>query len=121
MRQDTNSTGAVTAAAAMGTFEGQISGSLSTLGFLMLAFLYNGMYDRSGTAVLFPLPIVTVQKSTVRCILEAGTWMKTEVDGQVVVLVPKRVDPVGAESMEVLLERSGLAPRDDGDERPIPT
>ena len=36
------------------------------------------MLDRSGTAVLFPLPIVTVQKSTVRLILEAGTWMKTE-------------------------------------------
>ena len=93
-QQGTNSTDAGTAPDVMGSFQGQISSSLSSIGFLMVSFLYNAMYDRSGTAVHFPLPIVTIQRSTVGLILEAGTWMRTQVGGQGVELVPKRPAPV---------------------------
>jgi hypothetical protein len=95
-QQGTNSTDPGTASYVMASFQGQISSSLSSIGFLMASFLYNAMYDRSGTAVHFPLPIVTIQRSTVGLILEAGTWMRTQVGRQGVELVPKRPAPVSA-------------------------
>ena len=48
--------------------------------FVMLSFVYNALYDRSGTAVLFPIRFATVLKNAVPLILKAGMWMRTEVD-----------------------------------------
>jgi hypothetical protein len=91
-----NSSDAFAAAtAALGTFEGQITSSLSSIGLLMLSFFYSSMVDQSGTAVLFPLRFVTVEKNTVQLILDSGTWMRTaSADGQSVVLAPKRAASV---------------------------
>ena len=74
------------------TFEGQITGSLSTLMFLMIGFLYSSLKDSTGEAVLFPLRIVTVMKSAVPFILDTGVWMKAVVNEELeqVVLVRKR-------------------------------
>jgi hypothetical protein len=99
-----NSTDALTTAAAEATFEGRISSSLFSIVTIMVSFLYSALYDRSGTAVLFPFSIATVLKSAVPFILRAGTWMKIEVDedGQRLVLVAKRTDLIspGADEEE---------------------
>jgi hypothetical protein len=78
------------------TFESQIASALSTIMFVMLSFVYNALYDRSGTAVLFPIRFATVLKNAVPFILKAGTWMRTELDedGQRIVLLSKRTATV---------------------------
>jgi hypothetical protein len=112
MPSDTNSTGAMHSAgnasavhgvAAAATFEGQISESLSTLGFLMLSFLKNVFEDALraimddgcvfGSAIAFPMKIATVMKSTVPLLVKGGGEMKTELDEvwQRVVLVPDAI------------------------------
>ena len=107
MPSDTNSTGAMHSAvhgvAAAATFEGQISQSLSTLGFLMLSFLKNVFEDALraimddgcvfGSAIAFPMKIATVMKNTVPLLLEGGGEMKTEVNEELrqVVLVPDEI------------------------------
>jgi hypothetical protein len=94
--QNANSTDALAIAAAEATFEGRISSSLSTLAFLMLSFLISTVKDalraaRNGTlfgsAIAFPVKIVTVMKNI---LLEGGGKMKTEVNEELrqVVLVP---------------------------------
>jgi hypothetical protein len=76
-------------AAVAGSFEGQISGSLLTLIFLMLTFLTNSIEDvvRAvingsvlGSAISFPLRIATIMKASVPLIIEGGGILKTEVD-----------------------------------------
>jgi hypothetical protein len=89
---DTNSTDTFTTAAAAASFESQISSALSTIMFVMVSFVYNALYDSTGTAVLFPIRFATVLKNAVPLILRAGTWMRTELDedGQRIVLLSKR-------------------------------
>jgi hypothetical protein len=57
-------------ASAGATFQGQIGLSLSSLGVLMLSFLKSAFSDTSGKAVLFPLNVAEVMKTTVPLILE---------------------------------------------------
>jgi hypothetical protein len=92
VRQDTtNSTVSGKAAAAMGTFEGQISGSLYSIALLMLACLKAAMRDKTnGDAISFPMKLATVMKNTVPLILRKGKMMtQLDEDSQCVVLVPK--------------------------------
>ena len=107
---DVNSTGAFQHEIVTGnTFEGQLSSALSTLGLLMLSFLYNTIRDKSGTAVLFPLRITTVMKSSVEMILAAG-MTRTEVDEERdrMVLVPMEADgPSAWPSLNGSLARRG--------------
>jgi hypothetical protein len=94
----------------------------------MLTLLYNTVRDRSGTAVLFPLRFVTVLKNAVPLILEAGTWMKMDVDeNDQCVVVPKRVDTPFSRSTTVRFnncaDRSPGAPPlpvDEGVELTVP-
>jgi hypothetical protein len=90
--RDINSTATFPTAAAATTFESQIASALSTIMFVMVSFVYNALHDSTGTAVLFPIRFATVLKNAVPFILEAGTWMRTELDedGQRIVLLSKR-------------------------------
>jgi hypothetical protein len=82
------------------TFESQIASALSTIMFVMLSFVYNALYDTSGTAVLFPIRFATVLKNAVPLILKAGMWMRTDVDedGQRIVLLSNRSAGVGSDA-----------------------
>jgi hypothetical protein len=91
------------------TYQGQISSALSTLGLLMLSFLYNTIRDKSGKAVLFPLRITTVMKSSVEMILAAGrTQTKVDEERDRMVLVPMEADgPSAWPSLNGSLARRG--------------
>ena len=101
IQPDTNSTGSAQAASAFGTFEGQISGSLSSIGLLMLTCLRSAASDKTGGgSINFPMKIAKVMKDTVALILKGKGKMMTQVDeeSQRVVLVPRHPSPDAPES-----------------------
>ena len=102
IQPDTNSTGsAQRAASTFGTFEGQISGSLSTIGLLMLTCLRSAASDKTGGgSINFPMKIAKVMKDTVALILKGKGKMMTQVDEerQRVVIVPRHPSPHAPES-----------------------
>jgi hypothetical protein len=102
IQPDTNSTGSAQhAASALGTFESQISGSLSSIGLLMLTCLRSAASDKTGGgSINFPMKIAKVMKDTVALILKGKGKMMTQVDeeSQRVVLVPRHSSPDAPES-----------------------
>ena len=102
IQPDTNSTGSAQhAASALGTFQGQISGSLCSIGLLMLTCLRSAASDKTGGgSINFPMKIAKVMKDTVALILKGKGKMMTQVDeeSQRVVLVPRHPSPDAPES-----------------------